>query len=232
MKQAFRRSSRSTRGGIVAVVVLAVAAFARAALAGGYTADERIAYVQRALTALVALGEARDRLEVELSNAARQKCGGSGSQPPRLPCLLEQAEKLCASSRYGDAATCAVAADVILVNLRSAGELVDEPTRVRLVRSAADYHDALLAELRKRYAVLAAELVIEDPEASSAPPVSATAVDRFCVRRDYRPKPPRCDAPSATCVPSLSWQRCTAALAWFAVTASPSTSSPAKERTP
>lgn len=224
-------------GSLAAIIALSIASTLalslsaptlRAARAEGYSAEERVAYVHRALTSLQALGEARDLLELELSAAARQRCGGSGSQPPRLPCLLDLAAKLCASPGHGDAAACAAAADVILVNLRSAAELVDEPTRVRLVRSAADYHAALLAELRKRYAALAAELVIEDPDAAAELPASAASIDRFCARRDHRPKPPRCDEPSPTCVPSLSWQRCAAALAWFAV----APSAPAKESKP
>jgi hypothetical protein len=234
----------------LALLVALGAARPPLARAGGYTAEERVAYVRRALAALAALGAARDSLELELATAARQKCGG-GTQTPRLACLLEQAEQLCRSPGRGDPATCAAAADVILVNLRGAGELVDEPTRVRLVRTAADYHAALLAELRRRYAALAAELVLEDPAASAEPPISAAAIDRFCAGRDHRPRPPRCDAASPTCVPSLSWQRCAAALAWFALAAptaptappalpapgapasSPSPASPpAKERTP
>lgn len=202
----------------------------RAARAGAYSAEERVAYVQRALSALATLGAsaARDRLEAELAAAARQRCGGAANQVPRLPCLLEVGARLCqqAGDAYGDAATCAAAVDVMLVNLRSAGELVDEATRVRLVRSSTDYHAALLGELRQRYAALAAELVIEDPDAAATAPAAAASLDRFCARRDYRPKPPRCDQPSATCVPSLSWQRCASALAWFV------TSAPSKAGTP
>ena len=234
------RWRRVTTTALVSLVSLAALLGLRPAAAETLSAEARVAYVARALTSLHALGEARDRLETALADAARQRCGGRGSQPPRLPCLLELGQKLCRSG-YGDPQACAAAADVILVNLRSAALLVDEATRVRLVRGSADYHAALLAELRARYAVLAAELVIEDPEASlaspassssgatsatsatEAAPLSAVALDRFCARRDARPQPPRCNQPSPTCIPSLSWQRCVAALAWFA------TSPPAKE---
>lgn len=199
----------------VGAALLALLVAAAGARAGGYAPEQRAAHVQQALTALVALGEDRDRLETALAAAARQRCGATGDQVPKLPCLLEVGAQLCRGGSYGGAEACAAAVDVMLVNLRSAGELVDEATRVRLVRGAADYHAALLAELRKRYAALAAEWLIEDPEAAAAAPASAPSLDRFCARRDYRPKPPRCDQPSETCVPSLSWQRCVAALAWF-----------------
>jgi hypothetical protein len=198
-----------------------------------YSGEARVAYVTRALAAMTSLGPAALRLEHALSDAARKRCASRGDQPPRLPCLLDLAQKTCASSaaEYGGAETCAAAADVILVNLRSAVDLLDEATRVRLVRSSTDYHAAALAALRLRYAALAAELVIADPDASAGPPgvaASAPSIDRFCAGRDYRPEPPRCNQPSPTCVPSLSWQRCAAALVWL-VTTPPS---PAKETTP
>lgn len=195
--------------------LLALLIMSAGARAGGYAPEQRAAHVQQALTALVALGADRDRLEVALATAARQRCGATGNQVPKLPCLLEVGAQLCRGGSYGGAETCAAAVDVMLVNLRSAGDLVDEATRVRLVRGAADYHAALLVELRKRYAALAAEWILEDPEAGAVAPASAPSLDRFCARRDYRPKPPRCDQLSETCVPSLSWQRCVAALAWF-----------------
>lgn len=199
-----------------------------------YTADARTAHVARALKAMTSLGPAALRLETALSDAARKRCAARSDQPPRLPCLLDLAQKTCAATaaEYGGAETCVAAADVILVNLRSAVDLLDEATRVRLVRSSADYHAAQLAALRTRYAALAAELVIEDPDASSELPASASSIDRFCAGRDHRPEPPRCNQPSPTCVPSLSWQRCTAALIWLVTTPSLSPSSSAKEPTP
>jgi hypothetical protein len=228
--------------GLAIVTLVTLVTLVRGARAGGYSAEERVGYVQRALSSLAELaaagpadpagtaGPARDRLETELALAARQRCGGGANQVPKLPCLIEVGAQLCQDARTAKLGTtpeiCAAAVDVMLVNLRSAGEFVDEATRVRLVRSATDYHAALLAELRKRYAALAAELVIEDPDAAATSPASAASLDRFCARRDHRPKPPRCDQPSATCVPSLSWQRCVAALAWFV------TSAPLKAGTP
>ncbi len=201
-----------------------------------YTADARTAYVARALTAMHSLGPAALRLETSLSDAARKRCATRSDQPPRLPCLLDLAQKTCAAAaaaaEYGGAETCAAAADVILVNLRSAVELLDEATRVRLVRSSTDYHAAQLTALRARYAALAAELVIEDPDASAEQPASASSIDRFCAGRDYRAEPPRCKQPSPTCVPSLSWQRCAAALVWLVTTHSPSPSLPSPSSSP
>ncbi len=207
------------------IALLVAVSSGTAARAGGYSPEERVAFVQRALSALSALGDGRDRLEAALAAAARQRCGASGNQVPKLPCLLEVGAKLCGGGGYGAVETCSAAVDVMLVNLRSAGELVDEATRVRLVRGAADYHAALLGELRKRYAALASEWILEDPEAAASAPASAASLDRFCARRDHRHKPPRCDQPSETCVASLSWQRCVSALAWF-VTSPPLPPSP------
>lgn len=218
------------------LVTVGAAVPALAQSSTSYAGDARTAYVARALTAMNSLGAAALRLETALSDAARKRCAARSDQPPRLPCLLELAQKTCAASaaEYGGAETCAAAADVILVNLRSAVDLLDEPTRVRLVRSSTDYHAAQLAALRLRYAALAAELVIQDPDASAEAPASPAAIDRFCAGRDHRPEPPRCNQPSPTCVPSLSWQRCTAALIWLVTTPSSTTapSPSAKDPTP
>ena len=213
--------------------------------------EARVAALALSLRALAALGAEAPRLEAELATASRQRCG-SGERPPVLPCLLLLAQEVCASRPAAARASCVAAADVMLVNLRSANDWVDEATRVRLVRGAADYHRALLEELSARYAALAAELVLEEssllaelalerapasppgapsaPARASVPTVQPAVLDRFCSRRDHRIRPPRCNAPSATCVPSLSWQRCVAALAWF-VTQEPAVVVPAPRST-
>lgn len=198
-----------------------------AAVQPRYQRDDRVRSVAQTLEALGALGPDAAALELELAAAARQRCGASG-RPPALACLLPLAAAACERRPVAARAACAAAADAMLVNLRSANDWVDEPTRVRLVRGAADYHRALLGELARRYAALAAELVLEEPAlarelgaqvAADAPAstwsLSPAVLDAFCARRDFRARPPRCSQPEPTCVPSLSWQRCVAALAWY-----------------
>ncbi|MEZ4361008.1 MAG: hypothetical protein R3B48_12565 [Kofleriaceae bacterium] len=196
-----------------ALAVLALCALAAGASAEDLSASARVAHLRRALQALAELGDGRLELEAELYQAARGRCG-ERLRAASLDCLLEVARATCAAR----GATCLAATDLMLVNLRGADELLDEPTRLRLLRRGGDYHRAVLEALRQRYGVLAAELALEDPAAAAEPPVSAAALAQFCARRDARPEPPRCPAPSATCVPSLPWQRCVAAVAWYVST--------------
>jgi len=101
---------------------------------------------------------------------------------------------------------------------------VDEATRFRLVRGSTDYHAALAAELHRRYAALAAELVVGaepgplDPRSADrggAPGGAgdAAAIDQLCAHRDRAIH--ACQPGDIACVPSLPWSRCVAALIWF-----------------
>jgi len=108
--------------------------------------DARTSYVARALDAVRALGTKRTQLEIDLYQACRQAGACSDA---------------IVDARCHHDVACMAAADVILTNLRAANSWVDQNTRAQLVRSSTDYHAALLVELRKHYAALAAELVIE-----------------------------------------------------------------------
>jgi hypothetical protein len=179
-----------------------------AALAGvaGAAPDPRGAYVARALAAVRGLGAAgRDQLDRELYASARTRChADSGS--PTSTCLIDAARALCAAA--ADRPTCEAAADVLVVNLLSTDTFVDQVTRVRLVRGSTDYHAALAAELRRRYASLAAELAL-----AGAGGDDAAAIDRMCRERDRAVH--ACVAGDTACIPSLPWSRCVAAVLWF-----------------
>lgn len=226
---------------LVAVVVAALAVMAplaRAGAEGGVdrAAPERVRAVAAALAALAASGDAGVALEAELASALRQRCGADSSAAS-WSCAATVGRAVCEARPGAERARCAAAADVVLVNLRAANDWVDEATRVRLVRGASDYHRALLGELELRFAALAAELVLEErtlaaelPEREGAG--SAAVLDRFCARRDYRPRPPRCNVPTATCVPPLSWPRCVAALVWMITRPPPTSSRPPPPSSP
>lgn len=161
--------------------------------------------VREALTAVRALGSAgRDALDRDLYAAARAKCRADAA-PPAADCLIDAARAICKGD--GDAA-CAAAADVIATNLRAVDDFVDETTRARLVRGSTDYHAALATELHRRYAALAAELVLAGGTGDEA-----AAIDHLCRERDR--KIHACAPGDAACVPSLPWSRCVAALVWF-----------------
>jgi hypothetical protein len=117
-------------------------------------------------------------------------------------CLGEVARRAC-----GGKPGCLAAADLVLTNEHAETDLVDEQTRMRLVRTSADYHAAILGELRGRQALLAAELALTPPGETAA------RIDRFCVERDREVH--RCAPGDRGCVPSLPYQRCAAGLVWY-----------------
>jgi hypothetical protein len=166
----------------------------------------RAAYVARALAAVRRLGPAGcDQLDRTLYAAARAQCRAD-TATPAASCLIAAARAACAGAP--DRPTCEAAADVIATNLRGQAALVDDATRFRLVRGSTDYRTALAAELHRRYAVLAAELVL-----AGGPGDDAGAIDALCARRDRALH--ACEAGDAACVPSVPWSRCVAALVWF-----------------
>ena len=166
-------------------------------LAGAAHAEP--AYVARELAAVRDLGPVRrSELERDVYEAARVRCRTDTS----TRCFADAADSVC----RGDA-TCAAAADVVAANTRAANDWVDEATRAQLVRGSADYRSALAAELHKRYGALASELALAGGRAD------APAIDDFCRTRDRAVH--ACTGDDATCVPSLPWSRCVAALVWY-----------------
>jgi hypothetical protein len=163
------------------------------------SSDARVAHLAAAIAQLQAIEPYA--FERELYDAIRVKCGTS----PKTACMIETARAACAQRG------CAASADVIVTNLHAERALVDEPTRVRLVRTSTDYHAAVVAEVRKRYAILAAELVLAAPAASLA-----AQIDAFCVERDRVAR--RCAPGAPACIGSIAYQRCAAGLVWFTST--------------
>jgi len=181
---------------LVAIVVVA-------AVATAHAERDRRAYVARALAAVRSLGDAgRTKLDRDLYAAARTRCHAD-DETPASSCLIEAARGVCATD-----ATCLAAADVIATNLRGTNELLDDAARMRILRKAHDYRAELTAELSRRYAVLAAELVLTGDRADPA-----AAIDQLCTRRDETIH--ACEAGATACIPSVPWSRCVAMLVWF-----------------
>ena len=164
-------------------------------------ADTRAEHLGQALVALRAMGtDGRVAFEHQLHDGIRARC-----RQTSLACMADVARTVCG----GDAAKCA-AADVVVANEHAANDLVDELTRMKLVRTSSDYHAAILRELDVRFGLLAAELVLAgDGEL-------AGSIDRFCAERDRQVH--RCEPGAKACVPDLPWQRCAAGLVWYVVT--------------
>jgi hypothetical protein len=190
--------------------------------AGPYARDARVAHLERALAELRALGPARDAFELELHEATRVRCRPTAT-PASTACAIEVARAAC--SNRPDPAACAAAADVVITNQHAEHDLVDEQTRVRLVRTSANYHASILAELRAVFALLAAEFALAHGGDATAPSerfreepgerlriaALGAAIDQFCATREA----PRCASGARGCVPSLPYQRCAAGLVWY-----------------
>ena len=185
----------------LAIVILC--ALVASANAGPWARDTRVAHLNQALTVL----RARDRatFERELHAATRLQCHATS---PTIACARTQARAVC--NMKSDKQACLAAADIVLTNQHAANALVDELTRVKLVRSSTDYHAALLEELHGIYALLAAEFVLAAPGADTD---VGARIDRFCAERDREVH--RCAPGAKACVPSLPYQRCAAALVWY-----------------
>lgn len=161
--------------------------------------DARVAHIEKALAELRVEPRALDRAIYE---AVRLRC-----KPVALACMIDVAREQCAKRG------CMAAADVIVTNQHAERDLVDELTRMKLVRTNSDYHAAVLAEVREKVQrVLAAELVLARSGASVA-----ARIDRVCVERDHVAAR-RCEKGAAACVGSVPYNRCVAALVWFVST--------------
>ena len=185
------------------IVVVAVGALVRAEAQpapGPYVASARVAHLARALAGGRALGaDGRKALERDLYDRGRATCRAT-TDVPAAACMIEQARAACATRPDRDG--CLAFADAIVVNQRAETEVVDRATRMRVVAGAPDYHDGMLAEVAKRDAALAADLVIADPAPLGADPAAVAArLDRFCAGRT-----------------DPDYQRCAAALVWYIAT--------------
>ena len=190
-----REAARPGRRSVVIAIVWA-------SVATAHGEPDRVAQLARELSAVHELGPARrDQLARDVYEAARARCRADAA-PPTPACLAD-----VAATRCGSDAVCAAAADVVAANLRAANTWVDQATRAGLVRGSADYRIALAAELERRYAALAAELALDGGAGDAA------SIDKFCRTRDRDVH--ACRADDASCVPSLPWSRCSAALAWY-----------------
>ena len=167
---------------------------------------DRAAQLRTALDTFAKLGPAgRSALDLELYDQVRTKCRATTTRPAAT-CLADVGRAVCGAK--SDRAACLAAADVILTNQHAEGDRIDDVTRMKLLRSTTDYHAAVNAELWKSYALLAAELALAPQGADRA-----DQIHTFCAERDK--KVHACEEGEKTCVPSLAYQRCAAALVWF-----------------
>lgn len=179
---------------VLVLAVVAMLAGPARAEAPGYGREQRVAYLERALGAVRAMAPAEViALEDALQAGARNQCKASYGLPP-VNCLLQVANTYCEARPSAERSGCHLVADVALTNQLGETEWVDERTRIKLMNASGGFRVAMRAELRTRYAALAAEMTLT---ASGASP--ADRIDGLCAgtRR------------------TLTWQRCAAAITWY-----------------
>lgn len=186
-----------------AALILLVLTAATATAEPMYASTARVAHLRAALDALAKVD--RKGLELELHTAVRTRCRANTTRAA-TGCMIEVGRAVCAGKP--DRAACLAAADVMLTNQHAETDLVDDATRMKLVRGSSDYHAAIGAELWAIYALLASELALA-PQAGEP----AARIDAFCTGRDHSVH--ACEPGAKACVPSLAYQRCAAGLVWF-----------------
>ncbi len=223
-------------GAIVVAIVLAIVALPAIARAddGAYKREKRVAHLGAAIDGMAAMGDGgRRAFESAIYDAVRATCR-PGNRAAPIACLIAAARDVCAgksvtnpsagSAGAGAAVTsagdrCLAVADVVVTNQHAEKSMLDEATRMRLVRESADYHLAVIAAMEARWAVLAAELSLVAPTGSLA-----ERIDQVCRERDREVRP--CSAAEGngmaansggmpTCVGTIAYQRCAAGLVWF-----------------
>jgi hypothetical protein len=193
---------RPAAGGAMSRASLVLALLlASTAVAEAQPSEARVVHIEKALAELKSSSEAIV-LDRAIYEAVRLRC-----KPVALACMIAVAREHCAQRG------CMAAADVIVTNQHAERDVLDDVTRMKLVRTTSDYHAAVLAEVRERVQrVLAAELVLARPGRSVA-----ARIDRTCVERDHVAAR-RCARGAAACVGSVPYNRCVAALVWFVST--------------
>jgi hypothetical protein len=220
---------------IGAMTMLAIAPSVARADGPVYTREKRVAHLAAAVDGMTAMGDAgRRAFEIAIYESVRAKCR-PGNRAAPIACLIASARDVCAGkassaktssgAQGANAAVtaagdrCLAVADVIITNQHAEKSVLDEATRMRLVRESADYHLAVIAAMEARWAVLAAELALVAPEGTMA-----ERIDQVCRERDRKVRP--CSAAEAngltaksggapTCVGTIAYQRCVAGLVWF-----------------
>jgi len=171
-----------------------------------YAPAARVAHLRAALDGLAKLGaDSRHALEVELHDAVRTKCRAATTRAS-TSCLIEVGQAVCGAKPQQT--MCLAVADVMLTNQHAETDLLDDATRMKLVRGSTDYHAAVNLALRAIYALLAAELAL-GPQAGD----DATRIDAFCAGRDATVH--ACEPGAKACVASMAYQRCAAGLVWY-----------------
>jgi hypothetical protein len=193
---------------VVCAIVLALArpAFAEVQT---YNAERRSEHIAAVLHALRSAKPAtRDNLVEYVHLLTQSACRGE-SASLRSMCLVAESRRHCSQLREpGRRLSCELLTDVIVTNRLAESYFIDDETRYEIMNKSKDVRQAMLSELRRRYAMLVIEYTMSKHVLAGSPSdvELAPRIDAYCRDDAHRQ--------------GLSWQHCVAAIVWFMGTSS------------
>jgi hypothetical protein len=188
---------------LVIACLLAVAA-GDAVAEETHGAEQRVAYLERALAALratppQALAQAANYAQV----MSRSSCASEVLRL-KVECLMTASRTFC-RKKGGDAQRCAADMDVVVAKLLGDAQLIPAERRYQIMMHTKDYRGELARESRRLAGALAVEFRLKMGEAKSDAQL-ARNVDQYCL--------------ASSDENAMPWQACASSLLWFVVTES------------
>jgi hypothetical protein len=169
-----------------------------------YRRERRAEHIAAVLQALRTMDQdARQNLLHYVHLLSQNACRGQSSSL-RASCLIEAARQNCrAMTDPSQRSRCELVSDVLITNQLSEPLFIDNRTRYEIMNRSKDVREAILAELRRRYATLLAEYRLSRHYLPGSPRDAelGARLDAYCV--EYADQH------------VLSWQHCVAAVVWF-----------------
>jgi len=184
-----------------AALALAVALIGAHAGADGpqaYGAQERVAHVRGAITAVAEAPAAALREGFDYARAMERGACSAGAVRLRVECLMVAARKYC-QERQADRG-CALYMDVVIANVLADTRLIPADRRYQIIRENIDYRPALAAELHRIQGALAVDFRLHAGDVRE-PGALAAAIDKYCLESADDTK--------------LSYPICVSSLVWF-----------------
>jgi hypothetical protein len=188
-----------------ALVIACVLAFGGAAPAEEtHRAEQRIAYLERALAALRATPPEALAQSAHYAQVMSRSSCASDVERLQIECLMTASRQYC-RKKGDDVARCSLALDVIVARLLGDGQLIPTEKRYEIMARAKDYRAELERESRRLAGALAVDFRLRMGEAATDAQL-ARNLDRYCL--------------AAGDDNGMPWQACASSLLWFIVTGS------------
>lgn len=165
--------------------------------------SSRQGYLQGSILSFQATSRATIDNMVQFVNSAEQNKCRTSIEAMALPCLKEEIERNCTQGNDNRRKSCAILADIILVNKINEKQFISRQERFRIAKEAQNRTKAYSSTLERKYGLLATELLLfsklkcKDKDNECL----VKEIDRFClINADVK---------------NISWQACGAALIYF-----------------